>query len=173
MRSRRYAGMERGITFSKLNNMKKIIAIFLSALTINAYAQRLDTARVTITLRAYDWGWGIGKYGAGEDSMMKSEVRKIRDSIRLANPQNRGTNVTIRNVSGRVAVALFSLYLSAPTGETGKFFGNTAAERATIYTNIKAISNSAVQYWVGYLEGVYANTPDESFNRGKNYILDN
>jgi hypothetical protein len=151
--------------------MKKIIAIALVLVSLSSYSQNLDTVNVSLTLRAQDWSWGIGRLGVGTDSATRAKVRAIRDAVRLANPQNWTTNVTI-TVNGSVIIYLYKQWISCPAGVMLNM-GSNQAERATIYTNIRAISNSALQYYIGVIDANASNQFTQERNSGKSILIDN
>ena len=153
--------------------MKKILTLitglFLSAII---YAQNLDTVQVSLTLRAQDWAWLVGKYGHGSDSTDKSEIRNIRTQLQAQAPATWTTNATCTSVSGRLIIAFYSSYANAGFQEIQNM-GNTNGERATIWTNIRAISNSAVQYYIGIIDGGHSSQFINTRKRGKEILLDN
>jgi hypothetical protein len=152
--------------------MKKLlfaVAIFFS---VSSKAQNLDTVNVSLTLRAQDWAWAVGKYGHGNDSTSKARIRALRAAIIAANPATWVTNVTINNVNGHVAMYIYRTFLFAPFGEVFAM-GNTTAERTTIYTNIRAVNNSALQYFIGLADGQAATMFINSRQDGKGILMDN
>lgn len=149
----------------------KYILILLTFISLSAKGQNLDTVSVNLTLRSQDWAWSIGKYGEGNDSLTKSKVRQIRDAIRTANPATWNTNVTINAVPGRVVYEIYKIFCEAPFGEILNF-GNTTAERTVIYTNIRAINNSALQYYIGLADGRHNANFQATRNTGKNILID-
>lgn len=150
--------------------MKKIILLLL--ISTNIQAQNLDTVSVSLTLRAQDWAWGIGKYGTGNDSLSRARVRAIRTAIIAANPSTWATNVTINNVPGRVVIFLYNSFMQATFGEMFQM-GTTNAERITIYTNIRAINNSVLQYYIGGTDGMFPTMFLNTRNTGKSIVMDN
>lgn len=152
--------------------MKKLILVIAIFFSITASSQNLDTVSVSLTLRAQDWAWGIGKFGAGGDSASIAKVRQIRAALVAANPANWNTNVTVNNVPGRVLIFLYNSFVQAPFSEVLQM-GNNTAERTTIYTNIRAVNNSALQYFIGAADGTFVNLFIETRNKGKNILLDN
>lgn len=137
-----------------------------------ADAQSLDTVSVSLTLRSQDWAWAVGKLGAGNDSTERVKIRSMRDAIRTANPATWQTNVTLSNIPGRIVMWIYNSFVTAPFDEM-MAMGNTNAERITIYTNIRAINNSAVQLYIGIIDTALANQFIESRKRGKEILLDN
>lgn len=152
--------------------MKKILLSIAVLFSVTSYGQSLDTVSVSVTLRSQDWAWGIGRFGAGSDSVSRARIRVIRTAIIAANPSTWTTNVTINNVPGVVVMYLYNSFVNAPFGEVLQM-GTTTAERTTIYTNIRAINNSALQYFIGItdggLPGIYLNFR----NTGKSIVMDN
>jgi hypothetical protein len=151
--------------------MKKIIAIALLLISINSYSQRVDTVNVSLTLRAQDWAWGIGRIGVGADSATRTKIRAIRDAVRTANPATWSTNVTV-TVNGAVIMFLYKEWISCPAGVLLNM-GNNQTERATIYTNVRAINNSALQYFIGVIDANAANQYTSERNTGKSILIDN
>lgn len=152
--------------------MKKIILAIFILISINSYSQNLDTVTVSLTLRSQDWAWLVGKFGAGTDSIERVQVRNIRTQIIAANPQTWTTNVTINNLKGRVIIWMYNAFATAGFQEIVNMGANTA-ERTTIYTNIRNINNSAVQYFIGVIDGNLSNMFINSRQNGKEILLDN
>jgi hypothetical protein len=152
--------------------MKKTItlltALFLSVLI---YAQNLDTASASITLRAQDWAWLVGKHGAGNDSTERVAIRNIRAAVLLANPQTWTATVTI-TVKGRVVIWMYNAFCSAGFQEIMNM-GSTTAERTTIYTTIRNINNSAIQYYIGVIDANFSNQFINNRQSGKSILMDN
>lgn len=152
--------------------MKKILFIFVLLACTSANSQNLDTVSVSVTLRAQDWAWAVGNNGAGTDSASRARIRAVRAAIIAANPATWATNVTINNVSGHVVMYIYNSFMFAPFGEV-LAMGNNTAERTTIYTNIRAITNTAIQYFIGVSDGrgqtKYTNTRVD----GKAILMDN
>ncbi len=152
--------------------MKKIIVIVAVLFSLNASSQNIDTVSVSLTLRAQDWAWAIGKYGSGSDSTSRASIRQLRTAILAANPPAWTTNVTINNVPGRVVRTIYGLFVYASFGEVLQL-GNTTAERTTIFTNIRAINNSVLQYFIGQIDGEISNQYLNNRNNGKAILMDN
>jgi hypothetical protein len=152
--------------------MKKTItlltALFLSVLI---YAQNLDTASASITLRAQDWAWLVGKHGAGNDSTERVAIRNIRAAVLLANPQTWTATVTI-TVKGRVVIWMYNAFCSAGFQEIINM-GSTTGERTTIYTTIRNINNSAIQYYIGVIDANFSNQFINNRQSGKSILMDN
>jgi hypothetical protein len=152
--------------------MKKTItlltAIFLSVLI---YAQNLDTASASLTLRAQDWAWLVGKHGAGNDSTERVAIRNIRAAVLLANPQTWTATVTI-TVKGRVVIWMYNAFCSAGFQEIINM-GSTTGERTTIYTTIRNVNNSAIQYYIGVIDANFSNQFINNRQSGKSILMDN
>lgn len=152
--------------------MRKLLLIIAVLFSVNSYSQNLDTVSVSLTLRAQDWAWSVGKFGSGNDSLSLARIRAVRNAMIAANPQNWTTNVTINNVPGPVVLWIYSSFVHAGFGEV-LAMGNNTAERTTIYTNIRAINNSVLQYHIGTVDAT-ANTNYINIRRdGKTILLDN
>jgi len=153
--------------------MKKIITLLSGIfLTTIIYAQNLDTVQVSLTLRAQDWAWLVGKYGHGNDSTDKAEIRNIRTQLQSQNPATWATNATVTSVSGRLIISFYNSFAMAGFQEVQNM-GSTNAEKATIYNNIRAINNSAVQYYIGVIDGNISNQFINTRKMGKEILLDN
>jgi len=153
--------------------MKKILAL-ITGLVLSAiiYAQNLDTVQVSLTLPAQGWAWLVGKYGHGNDSTDKSEIRNIRTQLLAQSPATWTTNATCTSVSGRLIIAFYSFYANCGFQEVQNM-GSTNAERTAIYNNIRAISNSAVQYYIGVIDGGLSSQFINTRRNGKEILLDN
>lgn len=152
--------------------MRKLILIIAVLFSVNSYSQNLDTVSVSLTLRAQDWAWAVGKYGDGSDSTSRARIRALRNTIIAANPANWNTNVTVNNVNGRVVLFIYQIFLSASFGEVLNM-GNNTAERTTIYTNIRAINNPVLQYYIGLADGNAQQEYLRIRQRSKEILLDN
>lgn len=152
--------------------MKKILLSIAILLSVSCFGQNLDTVSVSVTLRSQDWAWAVGKYGSGTDSLSRARIRAIRTAILAANPQTWTTPVTINNVPGMVVMYLYNSFVYSPFSEVLQM-GNTTAERTTIYTTIRAINNSALQYYIGVTDGGFSGSFLNARNTGKNILLDN
>lgn len=152
--------------------MKKIITILAIILSINSHSQNLDTVNVSLTLRLQDWSWSLGKYGSGSDSVSRARVRQLRTAIIAAAPATMATNVTINNVPGPVVMVIYNTFVYAHFGEIIPM-GNNTAERTTIYTNIRAINNSALQYFIGLRDGELSSQFIQTRSSGKAILIDN
>jgi hypothetical protein len=145
-----------------------ITALFLSVLI---YAQNLDTASASFTLRAQDLAGFAGKHGAGNDSTERAAIRNIRAAVLLANPQTWTATVTI-TVKGRVVIWMYNAFCSAGFQEIMNM-GSTTAERTTIYTTIRNINNSAIQYYIGVIDANFSNQFINNRQSGKSILMDN
>lgn len=152
--------------------MKKIFFLVVLFFSIKSNSQNIDTVNVSLTLRAQDWAWAVGKYGHGGDSLNRVRIRALRTAIIAANPPAWTTNVQINNVNGSVVMWIYNSFCSAGFGEV-LGMGTNTAERTTIYTNIRAINNSALQYHIGVADA--SNTGHYIYyrNNGKTILMDN
>lgn len=154
--------------------MKKIIfcvAFFFMA--YGAMCQKIDTVTVaSLTMRAQDWAWLVGKYGEGADSVSKAKIRAIREQLRAASPPTWAANVAVTNIPGNIVLFMYNAYNNAPFGEVFNM-GSTQAERTNIYTQIRAINNSALQYFIGVIDGQSTTQFIRTRELGKYILLDN
>jgi hypothetical protein len=51
--------------------------------------------------------------------------------------------------------------------------GSTTAERTTIYTTIRNINNSAIQYYIGVIDANFSNQFINNRQSGKSILMDN
>lgn len=152
--------------------MKKIIFAILLFVSVKSYSQSLDTVSVSLTIRSQDWAWAIGQYGEGEDSASKARIRQIRTAIIAANPPTWSTNVQINNLSGHAVFVIYKMFCQADFNTVIQM-GSTNAERTTIYTNIRAINNSALQFFISQYDANYNTDFIRVRAKGKNILLDN
>ena len=153
--------------------MKKISTLITGLLlTAFIYAQNLDTVTVNLTLRSQDWAWLVGKLGAGGDSTERTQIRSLRAQMIAANPTTWTENVQVTGIKGRVIIWMYSTYCSAGFQEIINM-GSNIAERTTIWTNIRALSNSAIQYYIGVIDGNFSSQFINTRQSGKSILLDN
>ncbi len=153
--------------------MKKIItSIAALFITANIYSQNIDTVSVSLTIPAQGWAWAIGEYGEGNDSLTRKKVRDIRTSIIAANPVNWATNVQINNVPGKIVLAIYRIFCHAPFNIVIQM-GSNNVERTVIYNNIRAINNSALQYFITQIDEYYLSDFINTRSKGKTIIIDN
>lgn len=141
--------------------------------SLDAIAQSIDTVTISsLTLRIQDWAWGIGRYGDGTDSASRVRIRQLRDAIRAVSNPTYNTNVTLTNVPGRVVLYIYEAYCNAPFSEVFAM-GNNTAERTNIFTTIKSVNNSALQYFIGVIDANGNNLFLNTRNHGRSILLDN
>jgi hypothetical protein len=154
-------------------NMKKFITFLTVTLPLYAFTQRtLDSVQVSLTLRAQDWAWCVGRFGDGVDSASRAEIRNVRSQLITLNPPTWTSNATITSVSGNLVIAFYSFYSYAGFGEA-QAMGNTNAEKTTIYTNIRAIADTIVQKHIAIVDQNLANQYTNTRKVGKSILLDN
>lgn len=151
--------------------MKKIIFLLAVLISLNSFSQRVDTVNVSLTLRAQDWAWAVGRFGPGSDSLTRAKIRVLRDAVRAANPASWTTNVTI-TVNGVVIMGIYREWMDCPSGVMLNM-GSNQSERATIYTAIRAINNTAIQYFIGAVDATAGNVFTNERNTGKSILIDN
>lgn len=152
--------------------MRKILIIIAVLFSVNSYSQNIDTVSVSLTLRAQDWAWAVGKFGQGTDSLSRARIRAVRTAMITANPQTWQTNVTINNVPGPVVMWIYNSFMHAGFGEM-LAMGSTTAERTTIYNNIRAINNGVLQYHIGTVDASMSTQYSNTRQDGKTILLDN
>lgn len=152
--------------------MKKLFILFTLFISVTLSAQNIDTVSANLTLRAQDWAWLVGSIGTGGDSTEKARIRQLRTAMIAQAPATWNTNVTINNVPGRILLLMYHTFISADFGEM-MAMGTTNGERTTIYTNIRAINNSALQYYIGVMDSNKSNDFINRRQNGKYILLDN
>lgn len=152
--------------------MKKLLIIIAILFSVSSYSQNLDTVSVSLTLRAQDWAWAVGKFGTGNDSTSRARIRAVRNAIQAANPQTWQTSVTINNVPGNVVMWIYSSFMHASFGEM-LAMGNNTAERTVIYNNIRAINNSVLQYHIGLVDAAGTMNYNNHRQAAKTILIDN
>ena len=151
--------------------MKKIILILLAVISFSTVkaqgnGSNLDTVRVSVTLRATDWAFLVSYAADSKDSATLSNVRKIRTAVNEIQNPNWNTNVTVTNFPGNLLVRMYGVFISSPLGMASSLGTN-------IGTKIKAISNSALQYFIGQIDGGFDSQYTGRREIGKNILLDN
>lgn len=153
--------------------MKKLLLSLCFIISINCFSQSLDTVSdQTLILRSQDWAWLVGKFGQGVDSLDRAIIRSIRTQVLLANPATWNTNVTITGLKGRHIIWMYAEYSRSSFNEILNL-GSNNAERTTIYTNIRALTNSAIQYNIGLIDTFWTEQYLNNRRGGKEILLDN
>lgn len=146
--------------------MKKIFFILL-LLPLFSYSQppNLDGITVNINLRSGDWAFLLGQIPA-TDSAGFQRVRRVRDTILLANPANYNTNVRFNNVSATLVYKFYTTVKTLP---------QTLYERVgtNIDTQIKAIPNATLQSAITAFDAGGLVQYQITRNLGKNIVMDN
>lgn len=145
--------------------MKYLIIIITIFFSKPSFCQSLDTVAVNLTLRAGDWAFIAGSLGA-DDSISIVQFRRLRDTVRLANPGTFNTNVRMNAIPG---ITIYSIYT------TVKGLPVTLYEQigTNISTQIKAISNTTLQNFITAYDNQAASLYLARRTRGKNLLLDN
>lgn len=120
--------------------MKKILLLIGLLMTINCLSQSLDTVTVNLTLRAGDWAFIAGSIRA-DDSLEIRTMRRLRDTLRTANPANFNTNVRFNSIPGSIILKMYVFVKQIPI---------TLYEQVgtNINTQIKAIPNTTLQNFI-------------------------
>jgi hypothetical protein len=122
--------------------MKKIIAILLVVVSLNASAQP-----ISLTLPGKDWAWLIGKNKNSiiSDSASAAEFRSIRNQIQAIVPApGYETNITINNLPEWVVMAFYRTVKTSNGGEIDNRYTTitTAIQAKTqLTTQITAFNN--------------------------------
>jgi hypothetical protein len=144
--------------------MKKTIAAILILVSMNVYAQNLDTVLVrSFTLQGQDWAWIAGGLNNQIDSATARHYRRIRTKIRAANPQSWTQNIAVDSIPGYIVLDWYRAVKTANAGEI--------AQRYTAITNaISAQQNLA--YWIGATDATLQNDYLTRRQRGKTILMD-
>jgi len=125
----------------------------------------LDTVSVNLTLKGGDWSF-IGGAMIPADSTENYYFRRIRDTIRTANPATFNTAVRFNGLPGKMVYNFYTYLKQLPTALTDQIGGN-------VFTQIKAVSNTTLQNFLTS----YDNNANPQYifirTRGKNLFTDN
>lgn len=144
--------------------MKKYLILLLFIPFISK-AQTLDTVNVNLTLRASDWAFLVGRIQS-TDSATLVQVRRLRDTIRLANPATFNTTVRYNSIPAKV---VFKMYVVLKTLHVSLYeqVGVNASNQ------IKAIPNTTLQNFITAFDNEAAAQYLEIRTMGKNILIDN
>lgn len=145
--------------------MKKILLIISVLFSLVASAQRLDTVLVrNLQLRAGDWAYLVS-YVEERDSTSIATVQKIRKKIQGTASPNFNTQIVVDSLPGSIVFSMYSVIKNASAGEY-EILGNNVSN------NIKAVTNSALQYFIGLVDGGHQAEFIRRRSLGKNKLLD-
>lgn len=152
--------------------MKKILLSILILISIDSFAQNIDTAKASLTLRLREWEWVIGKKGAGDDSISAARVRVLRNAVIAAGTLNPDANITVNNVPGNIIMDIYRIYLNSSVGDMLNLGTNTA-QRLNILTTIRAITNDAIQAAIVFADQPYIDANNGATYRGAIILIHN
>lgn len=144
--------------------MKKLLLLIL-IIPMLSKAQNLDTVTVNLTLRAGDWAFLVGRTQS-LDSANLVQVRRLRDTIRLANPATFNTTVRFSNIPAKVVFKMYVVLKTLPT-TLYEQLGNNASNA------IKAIPNTTLQTFITDFDNQAQAEFIITRNLGKNLLIDN
>lgn len=145
--------------------MKKILLLIGLLMTIDCFSQSLDTVTVNLTLRAGDWAFIAGSVRP-DDSLEVLTLRRLRDSVRTANPATFNTNVRFNSIPGSIVFKIYVFVKQIPI---------TLYEQVgtNINTQIKAIPNSTLQSFITAFDNQANSEYLNRRTRGKFILFDN
>ena len=145
--------------------MKKYITIIGLFLSLNSFSQNIDTVFVRhTTMTSGDWSYLTGSSLSREiDSVMIVALRRVKNAITIANPQNFNTNITIDSIPGLAMMQWYRELLFSPFGETRNRGGN-------IFTVITGKSQLAT--FINEIDTRVGDLFIKQRTKGKNYLLD-
>lgn len=149
----------------KPNYMKKILLLIGLLMTINCLSQSLDTVTVNLTLRSGDWAFIAGSVQV-DDSLEVLTLRRLRDTVRTANPANFTTNVRFNSIPGRIVFRMYVYVKQLPI---------TLYEQVgtNINTQIKAIPNTTLQNFITAFDNQANQEYINRRTKGKFILFDN
>jgi len=145
--------------------MKQILLFLFIAITTKCYSQNLDTVSVNLTLKSGDWAYIAGSIQP-TDSFMMVYYRRIRDTIRLANPSNYTTNVRVNALPGSLVYNIYRLVKNQPETVYTQIGTN-------ISTQIKAITNTTLQNFITAYDNAAIDEYIYRRTLGKHIVMDN
>lgn len=152
--------------------MKKILLSICIILSINAFSQcSLDGVTASLTLEKRHWLILATKIGIGTDSTSINRMRAFRTQMLAVNPATDGTNVTINNIPGEVIETIYRIYLFDINFNEYFNMGSTDAQRRTIFTNIRALTNPCIVARVAILDAQALNVYANQLSRGNAIIF--
>ena len=152
--------------------MKKILLSICLIISLNGISQcDLTGVNDDLTLQFRHWKLLATKIGIGTDSLSINRMRAFRTQMIAANPATDNTNVTINNVPGEILVRIYEIYLFDINFAQYFNMGSTDAERRTIFTNIRALTNPCIVARVAILDAQALNVYANQLTNGKNIIF--
>lgn len=145
--------------------MKNIILLLCLLISGYCFSQSLDTVTVNLTLKSGDWAFIAGSI-QNADSFTLVQLRRLRDTIRLANPGNFNTNVRFNSIPGNTVYLIYTSVKTEPITVYEQIGTN-------INTQIKAIVNTTLQNFLTAFDNLANTYYMNRRTRGKNILLDN
>lgn len=113
--------------------MKKLITLIGIVLTVDIYAQNIDTVYVRqLTFKYEEWSWIMGGINPlAIDSIHKKQYKKLRSFLDNADPAGFSTNITYDSLPGRFAMFAFQEYWA--NAEAREFMGQGIDNKIRAY----------------------------------------
>lgn len=153
--------------------MKKVLLSICTFLSINTFSQcDLTGINADLTFQYRHWKWAVSKIGDGIDSTGRARIRAFRAQVVAANPPTDVSNLTINNVPGEVIVFVYRQYIFNNSFAEYFNMGSTDAERRTIFTSIRGLSDPCIIARVAAVDAQALNFYASLLNIGKSIIKD-
>lgn len=144
--------------------MKKIFFLILILISLKSFSQ-LDGINVNLTLKSGDWAFIAGSIEA-TDSVSRVLYRRMRDTIRLANPPNYNTNVRINAIPAQAVLNFYKLV----RGQSVSLYDQIGTN---ISTQIKAIVSTELQTAITAFDAEAIEVYKWIRTKGKSIVMDN
>lgn len=144
--------------------MKKILFLILILISLRSFSQ-LESINVNLTLKSGDWAFIAGSVEA-TDSTSRVLYRRMRDTIRLANPPNYNTNVRINAIPALAVLNFYKLVRNQPATLYDQIGTN-------ISTQIKAIVSIELQAAITAFDAEAVEVYKWIRTKGKSIVMDN
>lgn len=141
-----------------------ILSLFISSIA-SAQSNNIDTVYVrNMSMQYRDWAYISAKMITyNQDSLTFFSLRKIRDRIQIANPQNNSTLVVVDSIPGKFYLEVFSRLMFTA-------FIETRQRGSNIYDAITA--NPLLLTHTAIIETSFPDYNNLEIKKGKAYLMD-
>lgn len=151
--------------------MKKLLLLICIIFSINSFSQcSLDGVNATLTFQFRHWKLMAKKVGIGTDSVSINRMRAFRAQMIAASPATDNTSVQIINIPAEVVIEMYEIYLRLNFAEYFNM-GSTDAERRTIFTAIRALTDPCIVARIATLDAQALNYYANQLSSGNAIIF--
>ena len=154
--------------------MKKILLSICLIISLNGISQcDLTGVNADLTIKFKHWKLLAARIGNGAvgDTVANRRMQNFHNQMLVINPANDEVNVTIVNVPGEVIMRIYEIYLFEMNFALYFNMGSTDAERRTIFTAVRALTNPCIIARVAIADAQALNSYANQLSNGNAIIF--